>query len=114
MLRTLIAIAAGTAALALPVGALAMYGPAGGESAGTVATSSSPVNLLRDGKYSPAPKTATPPSVQVVRVVRPGGFDFVDAGIGAAVAAVGLALVGGLVIVVHRDHPAPSARTITG
>ena len=72
------------------------------------------MNLLRDAKYLPAAKASYPTSVQVVRVVKPGGFDFVDAGIGAAVAAAVLALAAGVVIALHRAHPATSVRTIAG
>lgn len=109
MLRILITIAALSAALSLPAGALAMNGPGGGS-----AGSTSPANLLRDGKYLPTPKASDPTTVQVVRVVQPGGFDFADAGIGAAIAAATLALVGALVIALHRDQQAPTARTSAG
>ena len=98
MLRTIITTAAVAATLALPSGVLAMNGPAGG----TSASSPAPVNLLRDGKYLPTP-TAAPAAVQVVRIVRPGGFDFRDAGIGAAVAVLALAVIGGIAIVLSRD-----------
>jgi hypothetical protein len=96
MLRTITATALLAAALALPSGALAMNGPAGG----TSNSSPAPVNLLRDGKYLP---TATAATVQVVRIVRPGGFDFRAAGIGAAVGALVLAVIGGVAIVLSRD-----------
>jgi len=102
MLRTLAAIALLTVALALPGGTLAMNGPTGGTSASTPAA---PVNLLRDGKYLPTP-TAAPATVEVVRVVKPGGFDFRDAGVGAAVGALVIALVGGVVILVSHNGSA--------
>lgn len=108
MLRTLITIAAVAAALALPAGAPAMYGATGGRNVAVV-PGESPVNLLRDAKYLPAAKTPGAGTVQVVRVVVPGGFDFRDAGIGAALGAVALAVIGGLVTVLHRDHPAATA-----
>jgi hypothetical protein len=112
MLRTLITIAAVAAFLALPAGALAMVGATGGTVA--VVPGETPVNLLRDAKYLPAPKTLGAGTVQVVRVVNPGGFDFRDAGIGAALGAVALAVIGGLVIVLHHDHPAATPRTHAG
>ena len=102
MLRTLAAITLLTVALALPGSALAMNGPTGGTSTSTPAA---PVNLLRDGKYLPTP-TAAPTTVEVVRVVKPGGFDFRDAGVGAAVAALVIALVGGVVILVSHNGSA--------
>jgi hypothetical protein len=104
MLRTLAASTLATAALALPGSALAMNGPTGGASASTQ-TSTAPVNLMRDGKYLPTP-TATAATVEVVRVVKPGGFDFRDAGIGAAVGALVIALVGGVVILVSHNGSA--------
>jgi hypothetical protein len=104
MLRTLAAIALLTAALALPGSALAVNGPTGGTSASTQ-TSTAPVNLLRDGKYLPTP-TAAPTTVEVVRVVKPAGFDYRDAGIGAAVGALVIALVGGVVILTSHNGSA--------
>ena len=106
MLRTLAAIALLSIALALPGSALAVNGPSGGTSASTQ-TSTAPVNLLRDGKYLPTP-TASPASIEVVRVVKPGGFDYRDAGIGAAVGALVIALVGGVVILVSHNGSATS------
>ena len=108
MPRTFAATALLTIALALPAGALAMNGPTGGSSPST----SAPVNLLRDGKYLPTP-TAAPATVQVVRIVRPGGFDFRDAGIGAAVGALALAVIGGIAIVLSRDNGADRATGTT-
>jgi hypothetical protein len=46
------------------------------------------------------PRSAAP--VSVVRVIRPGGFDWVDAGIGAGAAGFALALIAGLAMVVTR------------
>jgi hypothetical protein len=102
MFRTPLTIAAVMAALALPAGALAMHGPSSDQ---TDRLSAVPVsaNLLRDGKYLPPPTTPDRATVQVVRVVKPGGFDFRDAGIGGALGAIAVAVVGGLVIVVLRD-----------
>ena len=102
MLRSLAATTLLTVAFALPGGALAMNGPTGGTTASTPAA---PVNLLQDGKYLPTP-TSAPASVEVVRVVRPGGFDFRDAGIGAAVGALVIALIGGVVILVSHNGSA--------
>ena len=102
MLRSFAAIALLTVAFALPGDALAMNGPTGGTTASTPAA---PVNLLQDGKYLPA-QTSAPASVQVVRIVKPGGFDYRDAGIGAAVAALAIALVGGVVILASHNSSA--------
>ncbi len=112
MFRNLITIAAVSAALSLPSVASAMHGP--GDVAAAVMVRTTPVNLLRDGKYAAAQQTSSPTTVQIVRVVKPGGFDFVDAAIGAALGATTLALVGGLVVALHRDNHAPTARTIAG
>ena len=111
MLRTLAAIALLAVALAVPGTALAMNGPTGGTS---TSTGAAPVNLLRDGKYLPTP-TAAPATVEVVRVVKPGGFDFRDAGIGAAVGALVIALVGGVVILAsHNGNATRVAGTRVG
>ena len=74
MLRTLLAVATAVVVLALPMGAFAMYGPAGGTAPATTSASS--------------------------------GFDYHDAGIGAAVGALALVLVGGAVFVArhHGGH----------
>jgi hypothetical protein len=111
MFRKLITLAAVAAALSLPSVASAMHGPGNGAA---VTVSTSPVNLLRDGKYLAPPQTSSPATVQIVRVVKPGGFDFVAAAIGAALGAAALALVGGLVIALHRDNHAATARTLAG
>lgn len=110
MLRTLAAITLLTVALALPGGALAMNGPTGGTSTST----SAPVNLLRDGKYLPTP-TPAPNPVEVVRVVKPGAFDFRDAGIGAALGALAIAVIGGAAIVFTRgSRGTPAGETVAG
>jgi hypothetical protein len=75
MRQLLITVAALIAALTVPAATLAMHAP------------------------SDSVKRAAPVKSQVVQVVEPGGFDFRDAGIGAAVGALGLALVGGAVLV---------------
>ena len=112
MLRTRITIAAIAAAFVLPGSALALHAPL--DNAYTprpTATGDKPVNLLRDGKYAPSPTTASG-GIQVVRVIRPGGFDFRDAGIGAAVGALTLAVLGGVVIARFRNRVAtPAPRT---
>jgi hypothetical protein len=87
MSRTLIATAAAAALLTLPASALAMHEPDG---APATAPASTPTNYLRDGKYRAHPTTlaATQISPRIVRVVKPAGFDFRDAGIGAALGAL--------------------------
>ncbi|HVM56039.1 MAG TPA: hypothetical protein VMT74_01160 [Gaiellaceae bacterium] len=97
MLRSLAAITALIVFLALPCAGLAVNGPVGGTDL-SGATSSGPVNYLRDAKYTPAP-TAT--AVPVVRVVRPGGFDYRDAGVGAAIAVLAVALAGGVIVLIR-------------
>jgi hypothetical protein len=80
MRRLLVTVAALIAALAVPASALAVHAP--GDSG----------------------QRSTPAQAQVVRVVKPGGFDFRDAGIGAAVGVLALALVGGGVLVILGDR----------
>lgn len=112
MLRTRMTIAVIAVAVVLPGSALALHAPLDkAYSPSPTATDDKPVNLLRDGKYAPAPTTASG-GTQVARVIRPGGFDFRAAGIGAAVGALALAMVGGVVIARfrHRDA-APAPRT---
>jgi hypothetical protein len=83
MLRVLLTIATVAAALALVPAAGAAPGHTGG------------------GTATPAAR----PTVEIVRVVKPQtAFDFADAGIGAALGAAALAVLGGLVIVLHRDR----------
>ena len=112
MLRALATIAAAVALFAGPGGALAMHAPLGSRHASRPSSAGgTPANLLRDGKYMPNP--ARDPSVlQVVRVVRPRGFAYRDAGIGAACGALALALLGGIVILPRsrgRERGAPRA-----
>lgn len=113
MLRTLITIAAVAAVLALPGSALALHAPLeGAHTSKPAATGDKPVNLLRDGKYLPTPTTGASGTVEIVRVIKPGGFDFRDAGIGAGIGAVALALLGGVVIALSREREATrTART---
>jgi hypothetical protein len=92
MLRSLATLAALVALLALPAGALSMNGRTGGADR-FGATGTAPVNYLRDAKYAAAPR-----AVQVVRVVRPGGFRYRDAGIGAALTIAVVALGAGAII----------------
>jgi len=53
-------------------------------------------------KYVPLQHPLSPAPVTVVRVVRPGGFDWRDAAIGAGVSGFGLALVAGLAMLVSQ------------
>src|SRR4051794_3839018 len=110
MLRTLFTIARRAIALALPAAAAALTRPTRGEAprggappdllrGGEPPAVRARPNLLRDGKYALTPAQR----VEVVRIVKPSGFDFTDAGIGAAVGAAALAVLGGLLIVLHRD-----------
>lgn len=102
MLRSLAAISALIVLLALPCTAFAVNGPTGGtELSGAVPMG--PVNYLRDAKYVPAP-TAAARTVQVVRIVRPGGFDYRDAGVGAAIAVLVVALAGGGIVHFRSSH----------
>jgi hypothetical protein len=89
-----------TLALALAVGAIA------------------PTAALAKLDLNPTVATTTPspqPAVQIVRVPAPGGFDWGDAGIGAA-GGFGLSMLaigGGLVITQRRDRRSngPAAAT---
>jgi hypothetical protein len=109
----LAAAAAAVVALALPSAALALHeGSSGtGHSAHAVVV---PSNPLRDGKYLPQPASVTtaPAPVQIVRVIKPRGFDLRDASIGAAFGALLIAIVGTLVLVTLRERaPRVAART---
>jgi hypothetical protein len=52
----------------------------------------------------PITQPPNPPPPTVVKVVRPAGFDWVDAGIGAGVAALTLALVAVVAMLVTRRN----------
>jgi hypothetical protein len=112
MLRTLITLAALAAAFALPGGALALHAPLDDAyTSNATVTGDKPVNFLRDAKFGSAPTTASV-GIQTVRVIRPGGFNFRDAGIGAAVGALVFAVLGGVVIARFRRRDAtPAPRT---
>jgi hypothetical protein len=99
MLRTLAAAAVAALVLVLPATGLAMNGPVGG-APGTVFPL--PANYLRDAKYSPAPWTVTP--VQVVDGVKPGGFDYQDAAVGAVVGVLALTILGGTLLVIRHER----------
>lgn len=101
MLRTLTAASVAALVLALPAAGLAMNGPVGGDP-GTVIPL--PANYLRDAKYSPAPWAAAP--VQVADVVKPGGFDYQDAAVGAAVGVLALTILGGTLLVIRHERDA--------
>ena len=107
MLRTIAATSAVTILLALPGAALSMNGRTGGADGPIAAT---PVNYLHDAKYTPAP-AAAPHTVQVVRFVRPSGFNYRDAGIGAAIAVL-LGAAGAALILVRAGR-APHATGTT-
>jgi len=109
MLRSLAAVSSLIVLLALPCTAFAVNGPMGGTDL-SGATSTGPVNYLRDAKYTPAP-TATH-TVALVRIVRPGGFDYRDAGVGAAFAVFVVALAGGAIVGL-RGGRAPHATGTT-
>lgn len=100
-----LAAAVAAVALALPSAALALQeGSSGpGHSAPVTAV---PSNPLRDGKYlpQPTPAKAAPAPVQIVRVIKPRGFDLRDAAIGAAFGALLIAIVGTLVLVTLRER----------
>ena len=102
MLRTLAAVVFAVVVLALPATGLAMNGPAGG-APGTVIPL--PANYLRDATYSPAPPWAAAP-VEAVDVVKPGGFDYRDAAIGAVVGVLALMILGGTLLVVRHERDA--------
>jgi hypothetical protein len=53
-------------------------------------------------KYVPLHHPLSPAPVSVVKVATPGGFDWADAAIGAAVSGIALALVAGLALLVTR------------
>jgi len=105
MYAKLAATAVAVSALALPSAAFALQegSPGSGHSAHVVSV---PSNPRLDGKYLPvpAPTKIAPAPVQIVRVVKPSGFDLRDASIGAAFGALLIAIVGTLVLVSLRDR----------
>jgi hypothetical protein len=110
MSRVLIAIA--VVSLVLPATASAIHEP--GNSSSPQTSSITTYNPLRDGKYLPEPVRAVQQPAQVVQVIKPGGFDFRDAGIGAAVGALVLAVLGGSVLVALRDRGTSHLATTKG
>jgi len=48
-------------------------------------------------------------TLQVVRIARPGGFDYRDAGIGAGIAVLAVALVGGAIVFLRGSAPHATA-----
>jgi hypothetical protein len=102
MLRSLTAISALVVLLALPCTAFAVNGPTGGTEL-SEAVPTGPANYLRDAKYTPTP-TAAAYTVRVVRIVRPGGFDYRDAGVGAAIAVLVVALAAGGIGLFRGSH----------
>ena len=86
MRQFLVIAAALVAALAVPAAALAMRSPS-----------------------DPVPRSA-PATAQSVRLVKPGGFDFRDAGVGAAAAVLGLGLVGGGLLAVRGNRGSRQVR----
>jgi hypothetical protein len=107
MLRTLAATAATALVVALPTTGLAMNGPVGG-APGTVIPL--PANYLRDAKYSPPWAVAPAP---VGDVVKPGGFGYQDAAVGAAIGVLVLAAAGGTVLVIRHERDATHVHTGT-
>jgi hypothetical protein len=105
MFAKLAATAVAVSALVLPSAAFALQeGSSGsGHTAPVVAV---PSNPRLDGKYLPVPAPArtAPAPVQIVRVVKPSGFDFRDASIGAAFGALLIAIVGTLILVSLRER----------
>jgi hypothetical protein len=84
-----------------------------GDGAGARARRRRADRRLRAVALDPAPQAARPssePTVQVIRASAPGGFDWGDAGIGAA-GGVGIAMlgVGGALVIagVRRNDPGP-------
>jgi hypothetical protein len=55
-------------------------------------------------KYVALHRPASPPQTAVLYVAGPAGFDWPDAGIGAGVASLTLALLAGLAMVVRRSR----------
>jgi hypothetical protein len=100
-----LAVALASAAFAAPA-AQAHHAPgnnakASPPSASVWTASSREVDRLGP-KYVPLQHPLSLAPVTVVRVVRPGGFDWGDAAIGAGVSGIALALVAGLALLVTR------------
>jgi len=93
-------------ALALPSAAFALHEPGNADTGQSTHVVVASPNYLGDGKYLPkqSSPTTAPAPVQIVRVVKPSGFDLRDASIGAAFAALLIAIVGTLVLVSIRER----------
>lgn len=106
-------VALAAAAFAAPV-AYARHAPGeDGKGASPVASAwtASSLEVDRLGpKHVPLQHPVSPPPTNIVKVVRPAGFDWADAGIGAGIASLTLAMVAGLAMVVTRG----SRRTMVG
>ena len=78
----------------------------------------SPLEIDRLGpKYVPLHHPLSPAPVGAVKVVRPGGFHWADAAIGAGVASLTLSLVAGLAMLVtrrSRGNALPEQRELAG
>ena len=104
MSRMLIATAIAATLLALPAPALANHGSGDGPVSSLLSLPTTPDNPRRDGKYLPRPTSAAQTPIQIVRVVKPAGFDFRDAGIGAALGALLVVTLCGAVILTLRNR----------
>jgi len=72
----------------------------------------SPLEIDRLGpKHVPLRHPLSSPPAIVVKVVRPAGFNWVDAGIGAGVASLTLALAAGLAMFVTSRRTIVSGRS---
>jgi hypothetical protein len=75
----------------------------------------SPLEIDRLGpKYVPLQHSVVPAPVNIVKVVRPGGFDWADGAIGAGVSGLALASAAGLTLLVTRRSRRPEFRERSG
>jgi hypothetical protein len=82
-----------------------------GHGSGLMNWTASPIEIDRLGpKYVPLQHSIVPAPVTVVKIVRPGGFDWADGAIGAAVSGLALASVAGLALLVTRRSRRPELR----
>jgi hypothetical protein len=71
----------------------------------------SPIEIDRLGpKYVPLQHSIVPAPVTVVKIVRPGGFDWADGAVGAGVSGLAVASVAGLALLVTRRRRSPELR----
>jgi hypothetical protein len=84
---------------------------ASGHGSGLMNWTASPIEIDRLGpKYVPLQHSIVPAPVTVVKIVRPGGFDWADGAVGAGVSGLAVASVAGVALLVTRRSRRPELR----